>query len=155
MMFIYTAKFSKRKVISAALLLTVLLIGLFCLGHNEKTSAPSTLPAGANDQQRVEYLTSLGWDVNSDPVESLSLTLPDPLSEPYLSYNMLQLDQGFDLSPYAGKTLARYTYTINNHPNEMPCQSNLYIYDDQVIAGDIICTGEGGFIAKLAFPNKE
>ena len=72
--------------------------------------------------------------------------------EPYLSYNVLQRAQGFDLEPCCGKTVERCTYTVKNHPSGKVCQADLYICGGEIVAGDILCTGEGGFIAPLAFP---
>ena len=78
--------------------------------------------------------------------------LPKELEEPYLSYNVLQRAQGFDLEPCCGKTVERCTYTVKNHPSGKVCQADLYICGGEIVAGDILCTGEGGFIAPLAFP---
>ena len=108
--------------------------------------------AAATNEQRVAYLNSLGWQVEPEPVETLSLTLPKELEEPYLSYNVLQRAQGFDLEPCCGKTVERCTYTVKNHPSGKVCQADLYICGGEIVAGDILCTGEGGFIAPLAFP---
>ena len=78
--------------------------------------------------------------------------LPKELEEPYQSYNVLQRAQGFDLEPCCGKTVERCTYTVKNHPSGKVCQADLYICGGEIVAGDILCTGEGGFIAPLAFP---
>ena len=101
----------------------------------------------------ASYLSSLGWAVAPQPIETLSITLGETLEEPYLSYNALQLEQGFDLTRYCGKTLSRYTYVVTNYPDPArPCQLNLYVCDGVVAAGDLVCTGENGFVAGLAFP---
>ena len=106
----------------------------------------------ADSERCADYLTSLGWAIDREPVETLSLTLPKTLHEPYESYNELQLRQGYDLRPYAGKTLERRTYTVTNHPSGKPCQADLYLYDGEIVAGDVLCLGENGFIAPLAYP---
>ena len=80
------------------------------------------------------------------------LFLPKELEEPYQSYNVLQRAQGFDLEPCCGKTVERCTYTVKNHPSGKVCQADLYICGGEIVAGDILCTGEGGFIAPLSFP---
>ena len=77
----------------------------------------------------------------------------ETLEEPYLSYNDLQRSQGFDLTRYCGQTLSRYTYVVTNYPDaSLPCQADLYVCDGALAAGDIVCTGENGFMAGLAFP---
>ena len=153
-MFIVTAKFSRRRVVLAAVCLLILIALPLALlsGHGK---APDAVAAGTNDA-RVDYLRSRGWEVESEPVETLSVPLPDELAEPYLSYNALQLEQGFDLSAYCGKTLERYTYAVTNYPDHAgACQADLYICEDVVVAGDIVCTGENGFMAGLEYPAKE
>ena len=85
-------------------------------------------------------------------ISSNMSALPKELEEPYLSYNVLQRAQGFDLEPCCGKTVERCTYTVKNHPSGKVCQADLYICGGEIVAGDILCTGEGGFIAPLAFP---
>lgn len=150
-LFICTMKYSRGKALGLLWLLLFAFLSVLLLhACVSERSAPA-----ATDEQRAGYLTALGWQVDPEPVETLSLTLPDPLEEPYQSYNVLQLSQGFDLRAYCGKTLERCSYTVTNHPSGRVCQANLYVFRGEVIAGDILCTGEGGFIAPLAFPTKE
>ena len=142
-MFIITAKCSKRRVVKI-LLIFALLLSLFL--------ALRVIAAGTNEE-RIAYLASLGWEVNDQPIETLSVTLGETLEEPYLSYNDLQRSQGFDLTRYCGQTLSRYTYVVTNYPDaSLPCQADLYVCDGALAAGDIVCTGENGFMAGLAFP---
>ena len=88
-------------------------------------------------------------------METLQFLLPEKLEEPYLSYNELQLSQGFDLTACLGKQVERYTYTVTNYP-ERPerVQANLYICEDYPVAGDICCPGAGGFQTGLGFPEE-
>ena len=127
-------------IIAAAALLAVIV--LICSGGGLDTP-----------EERAEYLASLGWEVNDQPIETLSVTLGETLEEPYLSYNDLQRSQGFDLTRYCGQTLSRYTYVVTNYPDaSLPCQADLYVCGGVLAAGDIVCTGENGFMAGLAFP---
>lgn len=153
-MFIVTAKFSRRKAAFAAVcLLALIALPLALLSGRSKT--PDAVTVETNDA-RVDYLRSRGWEVRSDPVETLSVPLPDELVEPYLSYNELQLTQGFDLNAYCGKTLERYTYVVTNYPDRADgCQADLYVCEGAVVAGDIVCTGEDGFMAGLEYPAQE
>ena len=157
-MFIVTAKVPKRRYfLLGALVILALLIVILALRGGKKgpESTEPSLRAETNEQ-RVAYLGSLGWEVDAEPIEALKLTLPDELVEPYRSYNEIQLKQGFDLTPYLGETLERYTYCVNNYPDHpRGCQADLYVYDGTVVAGDIVCTGANGFIATLEFPTNE
>ena len=154
-MFIVTAKLTgRRAALSAVCLLALIVLSavLFSRGEKPKTD---TVKADTNDA-RIDYLRSRGWEVESEPVETLSVPLPDELVEPYLSYNTLQRAQGFDLSALCGKTLERYTYAVTNHPDHAgSCQADLYVCEGTVVAGDIVCTGENGFMAGLEYPAKE
>ena len=143
-MFIITAKCSKRRVVKILLIFALLLSLFLALRACRHSSPPPVIAAGTNEE-RIAYLASLGWEVNDQPIETLS--------EPYLSYNDLQLSQGFDLTRYCGQTLSRYTYVVTNYPNaSLPCQADLYVCGGALAAGDIVCTGENGFMAGLAFP---
>ena len=157
-MFIVTAKVPKRRYfLLGALVILAVLVAILALrgGKKDAASDEPSLQAETNEQ-RVAYLKSLGWEVDAEPIEALKLTLPDELVEPYRSYNEIQLNQGFDLTPYLGETLDRYTYCVNNYPGRpRGCQADLYVYDGTVVAGDIVCTGANGFIAILEFPANE
>lgn len=145
---ICTLKCSRRRLLR---FLIPVLLALLCLFAVRLCAAKGGGNAETNEA-RVAYLAALGWEVEAEPLETLSLTLPDPLEEPYLSYNVLQQSQGFDLMPCRGKTLERFTYAVTNHPAHADCRANLYVYRGEIVAGDILCPGEGGFVAPLAFP---
>lgn len=145
-MFIWSTRLSKKKLVLGGVLVVCVLAAVLCLpallGEDE---APAALP-GETNAQRVEYLRNCGWEVVEEPVETFQFLLPEELEEPYLSYNDLQLSQGFDLRPYCGRQLARYTYTLTNYPDRPEgVQVNLYICDGQIVAGDVFCPGAGGF----------
>ena len=133
-MFIITARCSKRRVIKILLVFALLLSLFLALRACRHSSPPPVIAAGTNE-------------------ETLSVTLGETLEEPYLSYNDLQRSQGFDLTRYCGQTLSRYTYVVTNYPDaSLPCQADLYVCGGVLAAGDIVCTGENGFMAGLSFP---
>ena len=151
-MFIITTKFSKRRAFAAVAVLALVLALLVLPRSCGKGGEAPVVPAETNEQ-RLAYLASLGWEVSEQPIETLSITLGETLEEPYLSYNDLQRSQGFDLTRYCGQTLSRYTYVVTNYPGRpQSCQLNLYVCEGVVAAGDIVCTGENGFMAGLDFP---
>lgn len=157
-MFIVTAKVPKRRHLLPALLAAVLaVVVILCLraGKGGADDSSPELRAETNES-RVKYLESLGWEVDGEPIETLRLTLPEELVEPYRSYNELQLKQGFDLTPFLGETLERCTYAVKNYPGHPNgCQADLYLSDGFIVAGDVVCTGADGFIATLDFPAAE
>ena len=50
-----------------------------------------------DNNQRVTYLRSLGWTVDTAPLSAQYTTLPEEFPDVLLDYNELQQRQGFDL----------------------------------------------------------
>lgn len=150
-MFIVTAKVNalRRALLFAILFFAAVILIL----HHCGSRTDDSLPQAATNEDRLEYLTSLGWEVDPEPLEALRLTLPESMEEPYRSYNELQRKQGLDLTPVLGETLERFAYRVRNYPNRPEgCQIDLYVYHGSVVAGDVLCAGVGGFIDTLTFP---
>ncbi|MGM9662882.1 MAG: DUF4830 domain-containing protein [Oscillospiraceae bacterium] len=153
-MFIITKRLTRGKAVGAVLVLGGLLMALILLVggcHRGEEETPLSAESAAD---RLAYLAELGWEVESEPVETLRLQLPDSLAgSDYEAYNELQLSQGFDLAAYCGRQVVRYTYTVLNYPGrEAQVQLNLYCCDGAVIAGDVMALGADGFQGPLAFP---
>lgn len=120
-----------------------------CFGGDKETEVITA----ATNEERVAYLEALGWQVEPQPIETLDLQLPEKLEGEWDAYAKLQKGQGLPFSEFAGQAVKRYTYTVTNYP-EIPqgVQANLYLWGDQIIGGDVIFTGQGGFQMDLAFP---
>ena len=147
-MLIWTARFSRKKAVISVLLFGVIMALLILL--TGRIPSDSDAPQLTNNSERVAYLQSLGWEVDSEPLETLQFLFPETLEEPYLSYNELQLSQGFDLTEHCGKQITRYTYAVTNYPDHPDhVQANLYICDELPVAGDICCPGKNGFQTAL------
>ena len=154
-MFIVSAKFSPRKAIAAVVACGALLILMILLISSLKSrpSPGEELITAASEEARAEYLRSLGWEIETSPMETLEFMLPQPLNASYEEYNALQKEQGFDLEPYAGMQVKRYSYRVLNYPNYPDdVQADLYLCGDVVIGGDILYCGDSGFVATLVFP---
>ena len=155
-MMIVTARFSKKKAALAVIAAGVAAAVVVILVSFVQRGSADDLPELIDNAQRVEYLQSLGWEVEPEPVETLQFLLPESLAEPYLSYNQLQKEQGFDLSEYCGKQVNRYTYTVLNYPNRPDdVQINLYICENRPAAGDVFCSGADGFQETLVYPEAD
>ena len=120
-----------------------------CFGGDKETEVITA----ATNEERVAYLEALGWQVEPQPIETLDLQLPEKLEGEWDAYAKLQKGQVLPFSECAGQAVKRYTYTVTNYP-EIPqgVQANLYLWGDQIIGGDVIFTGQGGFQTDLAFP---
>ena len=150
-MMIVTTRLTRKKAVAAVVLLgLVMALAIFLAAGRDAPEEPVSLTDNA---ARVTYLSSLGWAVEEEPLETLQFLLPDRLEEPYLSYNRLQQDQGLDLSTACGKQVSRFTYAVTNYPSRPEgVQLNLFVCEDKAVAGDVFCPGPEGFQHGLTFP---
>ena len=148
----YVVHFKRRSAILTlagvvlAAVLALVLAG--CFGGKQAESV--TL---ADDAARVEYLTQLGWQADSQPMETLDLQLPENLEKKWGDYTALQKQQGFPFADYAGQAVRRYTFVVGNYAglrDRQPFPPRRC--GDPSIGGDIIATGKGGFQRELTFP---
>ena len=145
-MMVMTAKVDLKKIllvlagVAAAILALVLLFG------GNKEAEPTAAKISDNDG-RVKFLTDFGWQVTNSPTETGQVRIPEKEDAVYARYNTLQKSQGYDLSPYAGKTVMRYVYKINNFPGATePVYATILMYKNKIIGGDITDTSARGVV---------
>lgn len=146
-MMVMTAKVDMKKIaiILAAVVGVILAIVLLFGGNSDAT--PTGTAAVSNNDARVKFLTDLGWEVSTSPTESSQVRIPEEQTQVYERYNALQKSQGYDLSQYAGKTVMRYVYKVNNFPGATePVYATLLVYKNQIIGGDITNTAAKGVV---------
>ncbi len=149
-MMVMTAKVDIKKVIAALAAVAAVIVALILLLGGGGGSAPTAAPSVAGNDGRVEFLKSLGWDVSASPVESGQVRIPQEQNQVFSRYNDLQKSAGYDLTQYAGKTVMRYVYKVNNFPGATePVYATLLIHRDQVIGGDITNTAAKGTMQAL------
>lgn len=157
---IMTAKIPRRKLAigatAAALLCCAALVVSFGNHAVQEVSASATTPSPKgikNNEDRVEYLQSYGWEVVEEPVATQELLIPEEMDDSYTDYLALQREQGFDLGKYAGKRVKRYTYEVTNYPTgEAGVQANLLIYKNKVVGGEVLSPQADGFLHGLTRP---
>ena len=89
----------------------------------------------------------------ASPVESSQVRIPAQTSEVFDRYNTLQKGQGYDLNKYAGKTVMRYVYKVNNYPGATePVYATVLVYKNQIIGGDVTDTAAKGHIRGFKMP---
>lgn len=99
------------------------------------------------NEDMINFLTSFGWEVSSEPVDTIDLMIPIEFSDVYINYNEIQKTQGFDLSDYKGEKCKRYSYNVLNYPNfTNDVRANILLYNGEVIGGDISLIRIDGFI---------
>ena len=95
----------------------------------------------------IEFLAQFGWEVDPNPVESTTVTIPAEFDKVFAAYNELQRTQGLDLSGYAGRVAERYTYRVTNYEGYTDTVlANLLVYRGRVIGGDICSAQANGFL---------
>lgn len=152
MMLVMTAKLDKKKLafLFAAVVVIIAAVAML-LGGGESTP---TLSTNVSDNDgRVNFLKSLGWQVTTSPVESGQVKIPKESTEIFDRYNALQKSQGYDLSKFAGKAVMRYVYQISNYPGATePVYATVLVYKNQIIGGDVTDTSAKGKIQGLKMP---
>ena len=160
-MFVCSMKISRGKTILCCLFLLAVVLAVGILpGMSEKNSVPVSLILQghkiSDNDARVEYLRSYGWEVEKEAEAIEEIVIPEEFSEVFQKYNELQKEQGFDLEKQKGQRVKRYTYIVTNYPDEPDyVRANLFICKEKVVAGDICCLKvEGGFLHGLEAPTE-
>ena len=148
-MMMMTAKVNTKKIL-IALAATAALIAALVLTLGKGDSDPAAVTTMSDNNHRVEFLQSQGWQVTTSPKEASQVRIPTEQTPVYARYNELQKTQGYDLSDYAGKQVMRYVYEVNNYPGASePVYATVLVYKNRIIGGDITDTAASGAIRGL------
>ena len=107
-------------------------------------SGGSSTPDGADTAQRLEFLSQNGYACEGETMRQIRI--PDQLDEVYTVYNSLQIEQGYNLDQYLGRTVELYTYTVTNYDGEDEVYAHLMVCDGMIIGGDISSARLDGFM---------
>ncbi len=154
-MMVMTAKVDFKKILLALTAAAALILALILLigGEQQPDTAQTAAPSVSSNDGRVKFLADFGWDVTTSPVESSQVKIPSETSEVFDRYNTLQKGQGYDLSKFAGKSVMRYVYKINNYPGATePVYATVLVYKNQIIGGDVTDTAAKGHIRGFKMP---
>ena len=157
-MFVFSLKSNKKRIV----IMAVMLIMIFCaLFFTRNSKMPASRDAGINlkastAEERIAFLSQFGWKIKEDPVKVEEVVIPSQFNETYENYNRIQQTQNLDLEKYAGKTVKKWTYDVENYPgyeSENGCiRANLLIYEGAVIGGDISSLEQNAFMQGFDFP---
>ncbi len=163
-MFIYSVKAGTLKFAAAVGLAVISLVAVifFIPEYAPKTTAAIAEKNASysydkikTGEDRINFLKQFGWEVDEEPAEEITMTIPAEFDRVMNTYNELQKRSGLDLSKYRGRKVTRYTYTVKNYPNyDGTVVANIIIYKNRVIGGDISSTDVSGFISGFDFPDK-
>ena len=149
-MMVMTAKVDIKKLLLILGIIAAAIIGIIAIfgGGSTQTAAPIS-----DNDARVKFLTDLGWQVSASPTQSGQVKIPTESGDVFSRYNDLQKSQGYDLNQYAGKTVMRYVYKVNNYPDATdPVYATVLVYKNKIIGGDITNTAPGGKIQGFSQP---
>ena len=151
-MLVMTAKINKKKIAIVLAAALVVILGIALLAGSGGAQSTASTNASNNDA-RVAFLKSFGWEVTTSPTQSSQVRIPGEASEVFDRYNALQKSQGYDLSAYAGKTVMRYVYQIHNYPGATePVYATVLVYKNQIIGGDVTDTAAKGAVRGFKMP---
>ena len=135
----------RRALPFAAALGTVMIVLALCL-FPPRAGVPSL----ADTAGRCAYLAALGYEPDPESEEIRELVLPEQFDAVMENYNALQLAQGFDLRPCAGKPCLCCSYDLVGFPGwEGRVIATLYIRHGRLIGGDVHTASAEGFMAPL------
>ena len=107
--------------------------------------------AAKTNEQRVSFLESFGWAGEPEAEEILDVLIPKEMDDVFSNYNEIQKAQGCDLTKYAGKRCKRYTYIVNNYPDQPEnIRANIVTYKNKIIGGDVCSIELNGFMHGFA-----
>ncbi len=151
-MVVMTAKLSKKKLLCALAAIAALVILLVCCLRGGGSETKPT--AGEENDARLAFLSSFGYTVNGEPTEVQQMRIPQEPSEVFERYNALQKSQGYDLSQYAGQTLTRYVYALENYDDTGACwYATVLEYQGEIVGGDVACGEPGGIMHGFVRPS--
>jgi hypothetical protein len=141
-----------RKFLAAAALALSLAMCAIAGQMNASVTTLSNLPDGSTSQARLNYLSSLGWTVDSTE-RSEQVVLPETFGAAYSEYLAIQEECGFDLTACAGETVTRYSYFVTNYPSgEENIQLDLLVSQGLIVGGDVRSSSLDGFMHSLNYP---
>ena len=126
-----------------AIVIFIIILGVFSIDNS-------------TNRMIVEYATNLGWQLNPSPSEISHITIPTEFDAVYETYNAVQKTSGFDLTPFKGKRVTRYTYEVQNHAESgnSKVMLGILVYEKRIIAGDISSVNSGGFLHGITETSK-
>lgn len=127
----------------AVLVLTAAFIVLLCVKkstHNARELSAEQIPA---------YLLENGWETAPERISSVTVTIPYEFNETYIKYNMIQTEQGFDLSRYKGEKAVLVTCPVTNYSGDEGVYAELIIRDTELIGAALVSDSCDGFIKPL------
>ncbi len=127
----------KSQIILSVLLIAIIITALFL----------SVLPCDKNVSLCRKFLKEQGYSFEKKPYEISEISIPEGFGKVYESYNNLQKEAGFDLTPFRGKTIMRYSFRLTNSEYTL---ANILISEGEICGGDILNPSLSGDMIPLS-----
>ena len=102
----------------------------------------STVPVGVSaTADPAAYLQSLGYEAETPWIALQEVTVPTRDDPVFAAVNAVAQTAGYDLTPYAGQRVKRYTYAVRNHPESLSAEADVYVYQGRVVAAAMRVAG--------------
>ena len=116
---------------------------IILVGRGGKGNSSGVSINGETEEQRREYLTSLGYSLG-DTSAIADVGVPTEFDERFEEYNEMLKKCGFDLSSLKGETVKKCTYTVLNRTDlALNVSAVLLVRDGEIIGGHLLDVQEG------------
>ncbi len=133
--------------------ITDILISLFCvftiiliLQYDSHTKPVSSI---INEESVISFLQSNNIEIDVTGMNVSYIVLSDENGEVFYNYNEMQKQNGFDLSPFVGKKIQKYSGPVIKCPdceNVEGVYATVLTYEDKIIGADIYSVSVNGFM---------
>ena len=135
-MFVLSFKTTGKQLCAAvctvALGLALLGVALFVPEPTATAAVQADTPA-----KQQAFLRSLGYAASESPLSSEEIKLPDnPRDAAFVAYNGLQMQGGFNLGLYVGKSLKRFAWNVKAEDGTAYI-AHLWLYQNNIVGGDL------------------
>ena len=155
-MLIITARIPKKRLIGGLATLgccAVILIAALLVTAAGPVPASAEVPGMRQEDNRIAWLNSRGITVESSPLHTEELLIPEQFDESYGDYLALQREQDFDLEQYAGRRVKRIAYRITNDPEgRRDLSAVILLFKNRIVGGQI--QSDDGSVLRPLLPAK-
>ena len=127
-----------------AVIIAVCLVALRAGAPDTVSVGSADCPIAVDDEADITAFISACGCENAEMISDTAITVPEHWNAAYTEYNEMQLSQGFDLTPYKGKSARELVFRLSDSPELL----YLLLCDDKIVAAHI-CSYDGSGVRPL------
>ncbi len=160
-MFCFSLKSAKKRLfmLTVGIVAALLCVIIVSECRSDNIVSVSAHSSASSHEQRIAFLYQFGWNVEEDPISVDEIYIPSQFGDVYTQYNEIQLAQGYDLLPYAGRCVKKWVYAVTNYPgyskSEAYVRATILVCGNRIIGGDICSVELDGFMHGFAYESKD